>query len=96
MSDKIYVGTGKAREFPDGGQILKMAFSANDVDALRHNLRDGWVRINISKRREPSQSGQTHYGTIDTWQPTGNRPAAQAPEAASTRQDDDTGGKLPF
>ena len=77
-TEKIYIGTGKLKEFPDGGSILRFSFRAEDLDKLRNHMNNGWVAINISKRREPSEKGATHYATIDMWRP--KEQAEAAPE----------------
>ena len=78
MSDKIYVGTGKIKEFSDGGSILKFSFTEKDLGTLREHLSNGWVNIAISKRKTPSEKGTTHYAVIDTWKPKSKSDPAEA------------------
>jgi len=107
-----FIGTGRLREFPDGGWILKLSFSERDVAQLQDNLSGGWVRIDVKKRRQPSDKGQTHYGQLDTWKPAtatgrpdGPIPAPQGDRHATGQAGgllggdgaaDDGGDNLPF
>jgi hypothetical protein len=92
MGDAIYIGTGKERIFSNGS-ILKMAFNREDLAKLNDALdQNGWVRIDIKKRKEPSAKGQTHFGQLDTWQPDGKQAAKPASEPASKLQDGRTDG----
>jgi len=81
MSDKIYVGTGKAIN-TQYGELIKLSFTADDIEKLQENLDNGWVNLALNKRREPSEKGATHYMTVDTWKPDGAR--ASAPAANNT------------
>ncbi len=72
MSDKIYIGNGKEKRFDDGGSIIKMSFSPKDLETMNawaNNDGNGWVNISVSKRKQPSDKGVTHYGILDTWKP---------------------------
>lgn len=93
-TDKVYIGTGKAKTFQDGGEVIKFRVSSKDLAILQGNLRDGWVGVDICRRRQPSDKGQTHYGTLDTWQPkerrTDQQPAQPAPKRDAPDWVDDT------
>ena len=69
--EKIYCGNGKEKVFDDGGSLLKFSFSPDDMTKLNNSagLKNGWVNIVISKRKQVSDKGVTHYATIDNWQP---------------------------
>jgi len=70
MADKIYCGNGKEHTFKDGGKILKLSFSKKELQIMLANVNEkGYVNTNVCKRKEPSKFGQTHYLTIDDWQP---------------------------
>lgn len=64
--NSLYVGSGRAIEPRNGGErFLKISFTRSDLDKLYDNLNaDGWVSFALNRRREPSQSGATHYGKI--------------------------------
>ena len=55
-----------------------------DLETLKQNLNaKGYVNLVMNQRRTPSQYGQTHSLTIDTWQPQGGgqpAPQQQAPQ----------------
>ena len=71
MEKKTYIGNGKEKVFNDGGSILKFSLSPKDIEAIKQWAvgNNGWCNINISKRKEVSDKGITHYGTLDTWKP---------------------------
>ena len=67
---KIFVGGAKEMA-GNYGVFHKISFSAADVEKLQQNLNaKGYVNLVMNQRREPSQYGQTHSLTVDTWQPT--------------------------
>ena len=75
MSDKIYCGNGKEKTFQDGGSIISVML---DLDTLEREFANyGFttdqkkrkIRINVGKRREVDQYGNTHLISIDTWKP---------------------------
>ena len=72
MSDKIYVGNGKVKEWPSGDKSMVLGFSEADVETMRQHLNDkGWVNVIINKSKKDADDGSArYYGTIDTWQPT--------------------------
>ena len=83
---KTYVGSGKVHVFADGGEMLKFSFTDKDLDTMRTALDNGWVRLCISKRRSPSEKGQTHCAYIDTWKPR-DRAEARPDEARASVED---------
>ena len=83
---KIYCGSGKI--LPGKGDFpprLKVSFNDKDRALLeQHKNAKGYTNLIWNKRREADKYGNTHYGVIDTWQPSG--PRAQTP-TAPTRQE---------
>ncbi len=78
---KIYVGGAKEVESQYGG-FHKISFNRDDLELMMQNLNaKGYVNLNMNKRREPSQWGQTHSLVIDLWQPT-----QQAQQPSNPRQ----------
>jgi hypothetical protein len=79
---KLYVPKSSAKEvtFQDGGSIIRLSFSANELIEFvkNHTNQDGWISFNVSKRREPSERGATHSISLDTWKPTGAHQAVKA------------------
>ncbi len=66
---KIYVGGAKENN-GQYGTFHRVSFSKQDLEILMQNLNSkGYVNLNMNKRREVSQFGQTHSLVIDTWQP---------------------------
>ena len=92
--EKIYIGTGKRKEFASGGSIIRFSLTEKDLDTLHSHLDNGWVSINISERKKPSERGATHYATVDTWKPTRTDPAAAQP--SEQHPEDKPGDDLPF
>jgi hypothetical protein len=84
MSDKTYIGTGKILQGKNGYEDrLKTSISADDLRKLlawaeQHN---GWATVLWQKRKEPSKTGATHYGVMDTWVPQSQGQPAAAPTA---------------
>ena len=76
---KIYVGGAKENN-GQYGTFHRVSFSKQDLEVMTQNLNEkGYVNLNMNKRREPSQFGQTHSLVIDTWQPDPSRQQAQQP-----------------
>lgn len=86
MSEKTYIGTAKVLQGKNGYEDrLKTSISADDLRKLlawaeQHN---GWAAVLWQKRKEPSKTGATHYGVLDTWVPQSSGGQATQP-AAST------------
>jgi hypothetical protein len=72
MSEKKYVNgiIIKEKTFDNGGTQLKISLKTDEVTAQLKELNDnGWVNLIISRRKEPSETGITHYSYVDTWKP---------------------------
>ena len=68
MSEKIYVGNAKVIS-TQYGNMTKISMTEKDVNTLSDSINNGWVNLIIKERREPSQSGMTHYLEVDNWKP---------------------------
>ncbi len=83
----IYLGNAKVRTEPFW--VMKVSFTAEDIQKLQENLQNGWVNVDFKERRAPSAKGFTHYGQINTWKPEGatgdghSAPAKSAPKKPS-------------
>jgi hypothetical protein len=75
---------------------------SGNVDKLiaeleKHKNEKGYINLELKKRKEPDQYGNTHYVVLDTWEPAkaSTAPAKSAPQVANTSTDisDDN---LPF
>jgi len=67
MDTKIYCGNGRVVE-TKFGNMMKLSLTEEDVKRLQENLKDGWVNIDVKKRKEPSKGGTTHYLEVNTFQ----------------------------
>jgi len=77
MSDKVYLGSGKVVQ-TQHGPMLKFAFCQDDINKLQNNMnQQGWVNVNVGKKRDPVQGKPTHYMKINDWQPDQNQGGQQ-------------------
>lgn len=67
----IYAGNGKIVTTKSGFTFLSFNLSPEDISKINTRASDnqGWCKINIMSRKEPSAKGTTHYGSIDIWKP---------------------------
>lgn len=82
-NQKKYIGSVKtiAGNF---GEFQKISFNKTDLEELEAHLNEkGWVNINMNKRREVGQYGQTHTMVIDDWKPEGNYQRGEMPQTSS-------------
>lgn len=83
----------KAREFADGGTILKVGVKVDEFCQWLMTLPavNGWVNIQIAKNRQPTAKGLTHYASEDTWKPKAQAtPGEQYPgHAGDVRRDEE-------
>lgn len=99
MSDeKIYCGNGKVIK-TQYGDLMKLSFTAEDLEKMQNNLSNGWINVVVKERREPSEKGTTHYLEVDTWKPNteegGSAPKAAAKPAPAATSEADV-EDLPF
>ena len=69
-AEPIYCGNGKTIQL-EHGTLLKFSLSPQDIEKINNWAKEnkGWCNLVISKRKEMSQKGMTHYGKIDQWKP---------------------------
>ena len=82
--DKIYIPKSGVKQvnFKNGGYLLKFSvhgetlvkFLLDQIESGEFVSDKGYLSINISKRRAPSEWGDTHFASLDTWKP---RPKAE-------------------
>ncbi|MCK5611516.1 hypothetical protein KAR91_57125 [Candidatus Pacearchaeota archaeon] len=78
MSEKIYVGNGREKEFDSGGSVINVHLTLNNMKSLfeeyGYTAKNGDMRIklNIASRKEQGTYGETHTVTVDTWKPGDN------------------------
>lgn len=79
QQDKIFCGSGKKKEFPNGGSITDITI---DLGLLENYFQqygfttDGgkrMIKLKVSTKRQPDQFGKTHNVEIDTWKPDNNQ-----------------------
>lgn len=64
----------KEKTFDNGGSQLKMSIKVEDfISQLKEVSDNGWANLIISKRKEASDTGVTHYVKVDTWKPDPNK-----------------------
>jgi len=94
MTDKIFCGNGKQIQ-TQYGPLMKLSFSATDLEKLQQNLDNGWVNAVVKEKREKVEGKPTHYLEVDTWKPDPNRQQEPAPEVNGNGNPDDS-EPLPF
>tara|TARA_B100001094_G_C17993795_1_gene701581 strand:+ start:376 stop:666 length:291 start_codon:yes stop_codon:yes gene_type:complete len=83
----------KEKTFDNGGTQLKMSVKVEDFIAELKAVEDkGWANLIISKRKEASDTGVTHYVKVDTWKPDPNKSSAKPQMVTADSKSDD----LPF
>lgn len=95
MSDKTYVGNGRAKE-TKYGDLISFKLGPKDIKTITDwaEKHEGWCTVTIFERKEPSDKGSTHYGVLDTWEPEkdGNpKPRKEKVERAEKKST----GKIP-
>ena len=93
MAEKQYVNGMiiKEKTFDNGGTQLKVSLKVEELTTQIKELDDdGWVNLIITRRKEPSDAGVTHYAYVDPWKPTKQK---TSPKKAVTSVDEDD---LPF
>lgn len=93
MTEKKYVNGMiiKEKTFDNGGTQLKVSLKVEELTNQIKELNDnGWVNLIITRRKEPSDAGVTHYAYVDTWKPTKQN---TSDKKAVTSEDEDD---LPF
>lgn len=96
MEEKKYVNgvVIKEKMFDNGGAQLKMSIKTDEfVKQLMEITENGWANLIVSRRKEPSDTGITHYVRVDTWKPN-SKNDSQKPEMVLPASDNDSG--LPF
>jgi|TARA_R110000824_G_scaffold88190_3_gene216960 hypothetical protein len=90
MENKIYVPKTSAKkvEFSNGGSLLRLGFHAETLIAWlqeqaetgEHVNARGYLSLVVSERRQPSEYGDTHSVSLDTWKPkTDPQPGTAGP-----------------
>ena len=64
--EKIYLPSSIKNIKTQYGDMMVANFK---MDELQSNSKHGWVSMVISKRREPSEKGATHYAYVNDYKP---------------------------
>tara|TARA_R110000751_G_scaffold184368_1_gene290809 strand:- start:833 stop:1099 length:267 start_codon:yes stop_codon:yes gene_type:complete len=83
--EKIYLPSSIKNIKTQYGDMMVANFK---MDELQSNSKNGWVSMVISKRREPSEKGATHYAYVNDYKP---KEEAKIPTNKAETKDD-----LPF
>jgi hypothetical protein len=86
MEEKKYLNGVfiKEKTFDNGGTQLKMSIKVQEfINELKSVEDDGWANLIISRRKEMSDKGITHYIHIDTWKPESKQDSGKMVEVAS-------------
>ena len=70
MTEKIYLkSSAKEKIFANGGSVLNIGIKAEELIQFiqAHTNERGYLNLNISKRNEVGQYGDTHSISLDTW-----------------------------
>ena len=86
MTDKIYCGNGREKNFNNGGSIINVTVDLDtlirEFDNYGFTTEQGKrkVKLIVGQRREIDQYGNSHHITIDTWKPDGSGNTTATPE----------------
>lgn len=79
MADRIYVGSGKEKTFPDGGSSISVSLTLDGIkeyfEKYGFTTEKGKhiLKLKIGRRREVGKYGETHTVEVDTWKPEQTR-----------------------
>ena len=60
----------KEKSFDNGGSQLKLSIKVEEfIEQLKTIEEKGWANLIVSRRKEPSDKGVTHYAYEDSWKP---------------------------
>ena len=98
MPEKIYAPITIKEISTKYGVMLKVSFRADKMQEFMDANKNakGYVNLDVNKRKNVGQYGETHSAVLDTWQP--NQPAQQPrttrAETPAAPQEDDS--NIPF
>lgn len=91
----IYVpGSARARQ-ASFGEVIRLSFPVEKLIPFlqQHANAKGYVNVELTRRTEPSQFGDTHTMKLDTWQPDASKAKRQfVDDVAAAVSDED----IPF
>jgi len=98
MTDKIYFNSITIKE---GKYGLKVSINYNKfMQEAQQNLnQNGYINLDINKRKQKGKFGETHYTTLNTWTPEKKQEIDNEPDeykAADNSSLPGTDDDLPF
>lgn len=70
------------------GQFWEFFNISFNVEKLQQYANEkGYVNVVMSKRKEPGQYGETHYFTLNEWNPENNQNNSKPSQNKSTSED---------
>lgn len=66
MEEKIFIGSTTTKHFDNGGSIIKIGIRESEIE---EHLKNGWLNITVSKRREAQGDEKDYYACVDTYEP---------------------------
>ena len=86
----------KEKVFDNGGKQLRVWIRVDDlIEQIKDIEENGSANLIISRRKEPSESGVTHYAYEDSWKPSQHPVDQHGPDYSQEPKNKDD-GKLPF
>lgn len=66
-NEKIFIGNTKTKKFENGGEIIRLGLPVEDI---KKHIKNGWLNLNICKRKGAVGDEKDYYTCIDTYEPT--------------------------
>tara|TARA_R110002020_G_scaffold285043_1_gene500597 strand:+ start:43 stop:336 length:294 start_codon:yes stop_codon:yes gene_type:complete len=84
----------KEKTFDNGGSQLKISVKVSEfIEQLKAIEENDWANLIVSKRKEASDKGVTHYTFEDTWKPNKSDQLMTKYGSEESKNDEDD---LPF
>jgi len=66
-NEKQYVRAGARAVATQYGQLLNLNLNIEDLKEIAND--DGWIKLTVGERREPSEKGNTHSVWVNDYEP---------------------------
>jgi hypothetical protein len=95
MPEKIYAPITIKEISTKYGVMLKVSFRADKMQEFMDANKNakGYVNLDVNKRKNVGQYGETHSAVLDTWQPN---QTAQQPRTETPAAPQETDDNIPF
>ena len=74
MSDKIFVGSGKASEY---GVNISVCLTDLPKEHIFEYNGKKYIKLVVNEKREEDQYGKTHSVSVNTWRPEKKEPPTE-------------------